>query len=103
MRLCMAIYIMQADVSFLQQPKSDGTVADEYTLMPNSVDYPKAVVMFANDASATIPPASKLTPEQVLLRTSFPTLCLHPWSLRVGHHKIYAANFTIASCKRKSV
>jgi len=49
---------------FMGSATADGKVKDEYTLMPNQLEAPKAVILYANDATGTIPAASKLSPEQ---------------------------------------
>lgn len=43
---------------------ANGKVKDEYKAFPNSLPLPKSVVFFANDATAVIPPAAKLTAAQ---------------------------------------
>mmetsp|Transcript_62794 Transcript_62794/g.130561 ORF Transcript_62794/g.130561 Transcript_62794/m.130561 type:complete len:442 (-) Transcript_62794:87-1412(-) len=49
---------------FMGSVSSDGSVVSEYSAMPNSLELPKAVVMFADDASNTLPAASQLSAAQ---------------------------------------
>jgi len=49
---------------FMGSVAGDGSVVSEYTLMPNSLPLPKAIVMFADDATNAIPAASALDPAQ---------------------------------------
>lgn len=49
---------------FMGSVAGDGSVNSEYSLMPNSLGLPKAVIMFADDASMAIPAASELSPAQ---------------------------------------
>ena len=47
------------------QSDAAGAVTSLYDDVPNRISAPNAVIMFADDASATIPAASQLEPAQV--------------------------------------
>ena len=85
------------------QSDASGSVTNLYDAVPNRIPAPKNVVMFADDASATIPAASELDPAQVPTVPPLAALsgstCCHPGgnpeanleTISPGYHPILVA------------